>query len=136
MIGKIENRADEVGLLLSRNVSIEGKMTFAGMARLDGKFQGEILSGDELIVGETAVINAEIKVGTIIINGEVNGNVSTKVKTEIHSTGKLHGKINTPALVIEEGGVFDGMCKMDRGAEAAAKKVTPLKEIEASPPRA
>jgi len=43
----------------------------------------------------------------------------------------LNGDINTSALVIKEGGVFDGTCKMDEGTEEAAKKVTSLKEREA-----
>jgi cytoskeletal protein CcmA (bactofilin family) len=108
-------------------------MTFKGMARLDGKFDGEILSGDELVVGESAIVNAEIKVGTVIINGQLNGNVSTTVKAEIHSTGRLCGNIVTPVLVIEEGGIFDGMCKMAKREETAPNKVTPIKEIETSP---
>jgi cytoskeletal protein CcmA (bactofilin family) len=135
MVGKRDIRSDEVGLFLGKNTSFEGKMTFEGMARLDGKFNGEIFSGDVLIIGETALINAEIKAGTIIVNGQVEGNVSATTKLEIHSTGKLHGNIDTPTLVIEEGGLFDGTSKMMKGAEAAPTKVTHIreKEVEGSP---
>lgn len=133
MLGKSDTKSDEVGLFLGRDASFEGKITFKGIARLDGRFEGEILSGDELIVGEPAIINAEIKVGTLIVNGQVNGDVSTTVRTEIHSTGKLQGNIDTPALVIEEGGLFEGMCKMAKRQEEATGKVRPIKEIEVSP---
>ena len=104
-------------------------MGFEGMARLDGKFDGEIFSGDILLIGETATVNAEVNVNTLAIDGKVSGNVSATGKIEIHSTGKLYGNITTPTLVIEEGGLFDGTCKMEKGVEAA-KKVTPIKEKE------
>jgi cytoskeletal protein CcmA (bactofilin family) len=128
MLGKSESRSNEVGLFLGREASFQGNMTFKGMARLDGKFDGEILSENELVVGESAIVNAEIKVGTVIINGQLNGNVSATVKAEIHSTGRLHGNIATPVLVIEEGGILDGMCKMAKREEIAPNKVTPIKE--------
>ncbi len=124
-------KAGDVEAILGENTSFEGKMGFEGMARLDGKFDGEIFSGDILIIGETATVNAEINVSSLLIDGRVSGDVSATGKIEIHSTGKLYGNITTPILVIEEGGLFDGTCKMEKGVEPAAKKVTPIKEKEA-----
>ena len=129
MRGKGDFRSGEVEAFLGKNSSYEGKMGFEGMARLDGKFDGEIFSGDMLIVGETATVNAEINVSTLVIDGKVSGNVSATSKIEIHATGKLYGNITTPTLVIEQGGLFDGTCKMEKEVEAK-KKVTPLKEME------
>ncbi|MFB0507548.1 MAG: polymer-forming cytoskeletal protein [Thermodesulfobacteriota bacterium] len=131
MMGKGDIKSGDLEAFLGRNTSFEGKMSFEGMVRLDGRFDGEIFSGDVLIIGETAVVNAKIKVGTLLVDGKVTGNVHTSDKIEIHSTGKLNGDINTGVLVIEEGGIFDGTCKMDKGVEEAAKKVTPFKEREA-----
>jgi cytoskeletal protein CcmA (bactofilin family) len=123
-------KSGDVEAILGENTSFEGKMGFEGMARLDGKFDGEIFSGDILIIGETATVNAEINVSSLLIDGRVSGDVSATGKIEIHSTGKLYGNITTPTLVIEEGGLFDGTCKMGKGVEAAPKKVTPIKEKE------
>ena len=107
-------------------------MIFEGIARLDGKFHGEIFSGDVLIIGEPAVINAEVKVGTLIVDGEVSGDVSAASKIEIHPTGKLKGSITAPTLVIREGGFFEGSCKMEKGegveTEKEGKKVSDLRE--------
>ncbi len=130
MIAKREIKSNEVELFLGKNVTFEGKMTFEGMARLDGRFDGEILSGGVLIVGETAVVKAEVKVGTLVVKGEVNAKVFATARIEIHSTGKLRGNIDTPSLVIEEGGIFDGNCHMDKRLESAMKSVTPMKEVE------
>jgi len=130
-MGQKDFKSGDVEAFLGKNTSFEGKLSFDGMVRLDGKFDGEIFSGDVLMIGETATVNAEITVSTLVVDGRVSGNVSATDKIEIHSTGKLYGNITTPVLVIEQGGVFDGACKMDRVAEAAEKKVTSIKEKEA-----
>lgn len=131
MLGNRGSRSGEVEAFLGKNTVFEGKLTFNGMVRLDGEFDGEVFSEDLLIVGENAAINAEINVGTIVINGKVSGNLSVTDKIEIHSTGKLYGNINTPSLVIKEGGLFNGSCKMDSGVQRPEDKVIPLKEKEA-----
>jgi cytoskeletal protein CcmA (bactofilin family) len=122
MMGKDDIKSGELEAFLGKNTTFEGKMIFEGIARLDGKFHGEIFSGDALIIGETAAVNAEIKVGTLIVDGEVSGNVSAALKIEIHSTGKLHGNITAPTLVIEEGGFFEGSCNMEKTVQRAADK--------------
>ncbi|NIS61083.1 MAG: hypothetical protein GTO13_10380 [Proteobacteria bacterium] len=128
MSGNRDIKSGELEAFLGKNTSFEGKMGFEGMVRLDGKFDGEIFSGDILIVGESAVINAEINVHTLVVDGKVSGNVSATSKIEIHSSGKLYGNIATPTLAIEEGGLFDGICKMGNEADVDDRKVTPIKE--------
>ncbi|NIS59292.1 MAG: hypothetical protein GTO13_00855 [Proteobacteria bacterium] len=115
---------------LGKNSSFKGKMRFQGRARLDGKFDGKIFSGDMLIIGETATVNAKINTSTLVIDGTLSGNVSVTRKIEIHATGKLYGNIATPTLVIEQGGLFDGSCRMEKEVEAK-KNVTPIKRKEA-----
>ncbi len=129
MMGKDDIKSGELEAFLGKNTTFEGKMIFEGIARLDGKYHGEIFSGDALIIGETATVNAEIKVGTLIVDGEVSGNVSAASKIEIHSTGKLHGNIIAPTLVIEEGGFFEGSCNMEKAAQTAAEPEEDSKKI-------
>ena len=128
--GKGNIKSSGLEAFLGKNSSLEGKMSFEGMARLDGKFDGKIFSGDMLIIGETATVNAEINTSTLVIDGKLNGSVSATGKIEIHATGKLYGDITTPTLVIEQGGLFDGSCRMEKEVEAK-KKVTPITEREA-----
>jgi cytoskeletal protein CcmA (bactofilin family) len=126
--GKGEVKLGEVEAFLGRNTSFEGKMSFEGMARLDGKLEGEV-SGDILVIGETATVDAHINVGSLIVDGKVSGKASATGKIEIHSTGKLYGNIATPSLIIREGGLFQGASTMDRAA-AKAKKVAVIEEKE------
>ena len=104
---------EEISGYLGKETVFEGKMTFEGVFRLDGKFEGEIFDSGTLIVGETAIVKGKIGINTIIINGLVEGDVYAKVRVEIHPTGKVYGKLFTPILTINEGGIFEGHCKME-----------------------
>src|SRR3974390_2807342 len=105
--------SDEISAYLGKETSFEGKMTFEGVFRLDGKFDGEIFKSGTLIVGETAIVKGKISLNTIVINGRVEGEIEAKGRVEIHTNGKVYGKMSTPTLVVNEGGIFEGDCKME-----------------------
>jgi cytoskeletal protein CcmA (bactofilin family) len=105
--------AQPVTTLLGKGSEFEGKLSFEGTVRVDGKLTGEIFTDDVLIVGEGAEVNAEVTVGAIVIQGIVRGNITAKRSVEIHSPGKVKGNINTPSLFIEKGVMLDGQCQMD-----------------------
>jgi cytoskeletal protein CcmA (bactofilin family) len=106
-------------LLLGRGVRFEGKLTFAGTVRIDASFVGTIITDDVLVVGEAARIDANITCGTIVVHGEVNGNIQAKSGVEIHSTAKVRGDLETASLVIEKGAFFQGASRMDAKAARA-----------------
>lgn len=108
--------AAQVTTLLGRGSEFEGKLSFEGTVRVDGKLAGEIFTDDVLIVGEGAEIRAEINVGAIVIEGTVQGNINAKRSVEIHTPGRVRGNIITPSLYIEKGVMFDGNCQMEPNA--------------------
>jgi len=103
---------DEINAFLGKDTEFEGKLSFTGAVRIDGKISGEIFSNGTLIVGESAVIKAQIHIADMVISGEVHGDIFAEKKIEITVPGKLFGNIKTPKLVLEEGVVFEGNCKM------------------------
>ena len=109
--------SEEISAYLGKETVFEGKMTFEGVFRLDGKFEGEIFESGTLVVGETANVKGKILLNTIVINGLVEGDVCAKTRVEIHSTGKVYGTLLTPILIINEGGIFEGNCKMKGSSE-------------------
>ncbi len=110
---KVSLKTDEITTILGKGSEFEGKLNFEGTLQIEGVFNGEILSDSVLVVGEGARVSAEINVGTVVINGEVRGNVRAKNSVEIRKPGRLYGNIVTPSLFIEQGVIFDGNCKMD-----------------------
>jgi cytoskeletal protein CcmA (bactofilin family) len=122
---------EEINAFLGKDTEFEGKFSFTGAVRIDGKFTGEIESSGTLIVGETAMIKSQIHVADMIISGEVDGDVVAENKIEISVPGKLFGNIQTPKLVIEEGVIFEGKCKMQELGKDKKKELSPsLKENE------
>jgi cytoskeletal protein CcmA (bactofilin family) len=111
-------------LLLGRGARFEGKLSFEGTVRIDASFVGSISTNDVLVVGEHARIDAEISCGTIVIHGEVNGNVKAKTAVEIHHTGKVRGELETPSLSIEKGALFQGSVQMEPRSKGTSTKVT------------
>ncbi len=103
----------DLNALLGRGSEFEGKLTFEGTVRIDGKFNGTIVTNDVLVIGEGAKVSAEISCGTVIVHGEITGNVRAKNAVELHHPAKMRGNIEAPSLMIEKGVIFEGQCKME-----------------------
>ncbi len=105
----------DINALLGRGSEFEGKLTFQGTVRIDGRFTGEIYSDGTLIVGEGAEVQAEIRVAQVMVYGDVTGNVQATEGVELHAPAQLRGNITSPALHIDKGVFFDGACQMCSG---------------------
>lgn len=103
---------NDVHTILGPESSFEGKLVFDGTVRIDGRFKGEIQTNNVLVVGQGAHVEATISVGSVIINGDVVGDVTAKQSVEIHAPGRLRGNLSTPQLMIAKGVTFDGTCRM------------------------
>ena len=112
----MKGKSGELNGFLDRGATFKGEMEFEDTMRIDGRFNGRITSKNELIVGESAHIEGDIHVGRVAISGTVVGKIVATQRVEIHRNGKVYSDIDTPALVIEEGAIFQGNCVMgDRG---------------------
>lgn len=120
----------EISAFIGLGTEFEGRLTFEGVIRLDGRFSGEIVSVGTLIVGETAHVTAEINVDTVVVSGEVHGDVRAKTRAQFHAPAKIYGNIISPVVIIDEGVVFEGNCHMNepdaQAFEAAMKSGVPL----------
>ncbi|MBN2059299.1 MAG: polymer-forming cytoskeletal protein [Deltaproteobacteria bacterium] len=105
---------NEINAFLGMDTEFEGKLSFKGAVRIDGNFTGEIFTEGTLIVGESAVIKSDIHVSHIIVSGEIRGNIIAESRIEIHAPGKVFGNIQAPTIVIEEGVIFEGNCRMQK----------------------
>jgi len=126
-----KNPVYDIGMIstvFSKNTEFYGDLSFKKSLQINGKFEGEINSGTYLVVGEEAVIKANIKADTVIIKGTVYGNIEAISKLEIHPNGKLYGNIRTKKLMISDGVVFEGKCEMIKPYEKKMKKGDELHE--------
>jgi cytoskeletal protein CcmA (bactofilin family) len=122
-------KTDEITTILGKGSEFEGKLHFEGTLRIEGVFSGEIHSNSVLVVGEGARITAEIDVATIVVNGEVKGNIHASQSVEIRSPARMIGNIETPALLIDKGVVFEGACKMENLSKKAPSQIAPVVDL-------
>jgi cytoskeletal protein CcmA (bactofilin family) len=102
---------------------IEGRYTFSGTVMLNGKFKGEISSSDTLIIGEKGIVNADIQCGIVLVNGEVTGNILGSARVELRGSARVYGDVEAPVVVVEEGVLFEGHCRMTKGRSEAGPVV-------------
>ena len=109
---KAAEHEDDNFTFLGRGVEFKGVVTFDGTVRVDGRLEGEIHTTGMVIVGEFAVIKGIISAGTLMTSGKIQGTVTAAEKIHILKQGVLIGDIRTPAISIEDGAHFHGMCDM------------------------
>ncbi len=98
--------------ILAQGCKFDGKVQVKGAFRIEGEFSGNIETPENLIIGKTGVVRAEIKVKNAIIAGQVFGNIQAENKIELQSGSHVEGDIRTKRLVIDEGVFFEGNCSM------------------------
>ena len=94
-------RKEKVVTFLGKKTAFEGKLSFHGTIRIDGRFKGEITNGGNLIVGEEGIVEADMHVSYIIVRGEVHGNITSDQRVDIRAPGKVFGNIQAPTVVID-----------------------------------
>lgn len=110
---------------------VTGEANFKAMMRVDGHLSGRVSSSSgTLIVGANGKVDANIEVAVAVIHGTINGDIIATQRLELGRAAKVNGNIQTPSLIIEQGAVFEGSCKMLQMATAAEKSRKDMKVEE------
>ena len=110
-------KRSELTAFIDEGSEFVGKYVFSGTVMLNGKFSGEISSSDALIIGEKGVVNANIRAGSVVVSGEVIGNVTATDRIELRPTARVFGDVEAPVVVVAEGVLFEGHCRMTKPQE-------------------
>src|SRR6476660_557997 len=109
---------------------VTGEATFKAMMRVDGHLSGRVSSSSgTLIVGANGKVDANIEVAVAVIHGTIDGDIIATQRLELGRSAKVNGNIQTPSLIIEQGAVFEGSCKMLQMTAAAEKNKKEVKKI-------
>lgn len=95
-------------VILTKGACFEGRLSFEGIARLCGRFKGEIISKGILIIDPEARVEGCVVVGKLIVKGWIKGEVTAHQKISLISGSEFYGTLNSPKLYIEEGALFEG----------------------------
>jgi cytoskeletal protein CcmA (bactofilin family) len=116
-------KRSELTAFIDEGSEMEGRYTFRGTVMLNGRFKGEISSEDTLIIGERGIVAADIRAGRVLVSGEVTGNLRALERIELKRTARVYGDVEAPVVVLEEGVLFEGHCRM--------AKPSPVTEVPA-----
>ena len=104
-----ENKIDTV---MADDIRFRGKLIFKNSLKIKGVFEGKIETDGHLIIGQEAVVNADINAGVVSINGAVNGRIKSTNSIMLYSNSKTRCDLITPDIYIEKGSSFNGTCIM------------------------
>jgi cytoskeletal protein CcmA (bactofilin family) len=114
---KLKAESPTLNGFLDKGSFFHGELVFEETFRIDGRFEGKVQSGAELILGDSAEVVGEIDVARLSVNGSLKGTVRARERVELHAQARVAADLTTPVLKIEEGAIFEGTCKMgDRPA--------------------
>lgn len=112
MFGKKDNASIRINTMLGTGSEFAGGFTAEGSARVDGIVNGDVKITGTLILGSTGKINGNVTADSVIIGGEIVGNVMAPTKADLTATAKVLGDVTTKVIIIDENAVFQGNCFM------------------------
>ena len=104
----VSNLATNVDIILGKTSNLKGELNGVGVARIDGRFEGNVNVDGDLMVGPDGLLTAEIRVTNATVSGKIKGNIYAQGKVELLSTAFIIGDISAKSIIIEEGAVFNG----------------------------
>ncbi|AOZ92313.1 bactofilin family protein [Paenibacillus crassostreae] len=108
--------------LIGQGSEMTGKLHCESNLRIEGKFNGEIESQGEVVVGENAVARSNIQAKEVIIAGKVYGDIAAAGRLTITPTGHMFGDVSATSLIIMEGGSLSGTSTMNSTTESETSK--------------
>lgn len=103
--------------LIGKKATFEGTMRIQEPIRVDGVFQGEIISESDVVIGEGAEIKGNIQCNNILLAGKIHGNIEASGQLHIAGTGSLYGDAMIQSFIVDEKGIFEGNCQMKKSKE-------------------
>ena len=103
---------DSLNSTIGEGSSFEGKFYISGSLRIDGKFEGEIKTDDELVVGESGKVKTNIEARSVVVAGTVVGNIVAREDVKLLETAKVLGDVIAPAISIQRGVIMQGSIKI------------------------
>lgn len=104
--------------VLPAGASFDGLLVLPGPARIDGRVRGQVLAANDVWIGPSGRVEADLEVRAVTIEGRVEGDVRAREKIELRGSARVHGRVSAPRLSMAEGCVVDGACRAGHAAEA------------------
>ncbi len=120
----------KIDTLIGKETSMKGTLEAKGIIRIEGNYEGEIITQSDIIVGESAVIKANVKCSNITLAGRLEGKITAGNKFDIRSSGVMLGDVSAAVLSVEEGAFFRGNSQMEKIEERTKAETNSVRLLE------
>jgi len=117
------SRVEGTNSTIGKNSKFEGRFAIKGSIRIDGKFEGDVLIVDKVIIGPKGKVKTNIKASSVVVEGILIGNIEAQNRVLLLPTSKILGDIKTPELIIQNGTILEGRCTISHNSEEDARKL-------------
>ena len=105
----------EVVAFIGPGVDFKGEIFYEGTIQIDGQLDGEVHTKGTLLIGETAVVNAQVSAGSVVSKGKLRGDIVATEIVRLLDLAVMDGSLKTPKLWIDLGVTFNGDISMKSG---------------------
>jgi cytoskeletal protein CcmA (bactofilin family) len=116
----LNSKPDDFATVIGADAQFKGELSFQGGVRLDGHFEGAIQTAGRVLVSKSGKLKAEVKAGTVVLEGQCDGNVAAEDRVEIRATAQLRGDVRATKLLVAEGASWVGRCEVGPNVAAGA----------------
>jgi cytoskeletal protein CcmA (bactofilin family) len=113
----------EMNSVIGEGSIFEGKFYISGSLQIDGRFQGEIRTENQVVVGETGKVKTDILAKRVVVAGTVIGNIEAEEEVNLLATGRVLGNIRAPKVDVEDGVVVEGEISISAGQKKNVKRI-------------
>jgi cytoskeletal protein CcmA (bactofilin family) len=108
----LTTKPEEFSTVIGTDAQFKGELTFQGGVRIDGQFEGNVQTSGKVFVSKGGRLKAEVKAGSIALEGQVDGNLAAEDRVELRATAQLRGDLRATKLLVVEGATFVGRCEV------------------------
>ncbi|MGC8765294.1 MAG: bactofilin family protein [Brevinematia bacterium] len=114
-------KTDFVNSFIGESSYFEGKFLVNGVLQINGKFEGKVLKVDQIFIGPSGKVKADLLASSVVIEGVVVGNIRANTRVMLMPTARVLGDIQTPELIIQNGVILEGRCHISNNMIHSAK---------------
>lgn len=107
--------------VISADITIEGKIEGTGHVRLAGRFKGDVHIQGDLTIDSGAKLTGGVRANSVVVGGEVEGNIESASRVELLATGILNGDLKAGTLTVAAGSRMRGRVEFGWGEELQLK---------------
>jgi cytoskeletal protein CcmA (bactofilin family) len=107
--------------VIAADLTIEGKIEGSGHVRLVGKFKGDVQVEGDLTIEKGAKVTGSVRAGTVIVGGELEGNIESASRVELLETGMINGDVKAGSLSVAAGSRMRGQAEFGWSEKEAAR---------------